>query len=101
MPTKKKKTQVPIQWNVSQEIASKYATNLVVQNSQQEFFLSFFETLPPILLGSSDEVQDQLQSLGTVRSDCVARVIVSPSRFKEFVDLLNQAWSRFEKRENK
>ena len=46
---------LPIQWDVPANIQSRYATNVVVQASQHEFVLSFFETHLPIFVGLPEE----------------------------------------------
>lgn len=79
---------LPIEWYVPTEVPGRYATNLVVQHTEHEFVISFFEALPPIAFGSPEETRAQLEKLGTVRLECVARVIVSPRRMTEFVKVL-------------
>src|SRR5690349_16522991 len=87
-------TSVPIKWHVPEDITPRYATNFVVQFTGHEFVLSFFETRPPIVLGSPEEQREQLENLGSVRANCVAQIVVSPTRMIELVKLLNQQLER-------
>jgi hypothetical protein len=83
--------ELPIIWHVDGTIVSKHATNLVIQSNPHEFVLSFFEAIPPIVLGSPAQVQEQISKMKGLEAECVARIIVAPGRFKEFVQILNNA----------
>ena len=84
-----------LEWHVPEDMACQYATNLVVQQSEHEFIISFFNAPPPILIGSPEEIRDQLQQLGSVRADCVARIIVASSRMPEFVQVLQDGLKKY------
>jgi hypothetical protein len=78
--------EVPIEWYVPESIISQYATNLVVQRSEHEYIISFFDTKPPLIIGvPSKEALDNLKS---VRAECVARIIVAAARMPGFVKAL-------------
>jgi hypothetical protein len=78
--------EFPIEWHVPDSIRSQYATNMVVQHTEQEFIISFFEMQPPLLLGNLSV--DDIQSLPSIRADCVARIIVARDRMPRFVEAL-------------
>lgn len=78
--------ELPVEWYVPESIVSRYATNMVVQYTGQEFIISFFDLKPPIILGEPNK--DALENLKSVRAECIARVIVSPSRMPKFVEVL-------------
>jgi hypothetical protein len=80
--------RVSIEWHVPEHVKSRYANNIVVQHSRHEFTVSFFEAHPPLILGSAEERQAQLDQVETVRAECVARIIVSASQMPEFVEVL-------------
>jgi len=85
--------QVSIEWHIPEGTVSRYATNMVVQHSEQEFILSFFELLPPIILGSPQELE-KLEMMSSVRAECIARVIVSTERIPKFIQVLQQTLER-------
>lgn len=96
MATKNKKPvakvgeiEIPVQFNLPVDMPSVYATNMLVQVSDQEIILSFFEAQPPLVIGDTQESIELLKSVG-IRADCVAKVIVSPARFEGFVQVLSQ-----------
>lgn len=80
--------EVPIAWIVPDDLVTRYATNIVVQHSEHEFFLSFFEADPPIILGSREEALATIEQLGSLKAKCVARIVVAPKRMREFVRVL-------------
>jgi hypothetical protein len=39
---------LPIEWHVPDDLVTRYANNLLIQHTEHEFILSFFEILPPL-----------------------------------------------------
>ena len=79
---------LPIEWIVPEDIVGRYATNIVIQHSEHEFIISFFEVWPPIVLGTPEETEAQLEKIEAVRAECVARLIVSAERLPVFIKVL-------------
>ena len=69
------------------------ATNLLVQHTDHEFVLSFFETAPPIVLNEKDFEIDK------VTAECVARVVIAPKRMQQFIDTLQKSLEKYNLRE--
>jgi hypothetical protein len=78
--------EVPIEWIVPDSIVSQYATNMIIQHFEHEFILSFFETQPPLIIGIPSK--EQLESLKSVKSTCIARIVIAPERMQNFVNAL-------------
>lgn len=95
MTGERPKVQVPIEWHISEDLDSNYATNLVIQHSEHEFFIDFFEMRHPLILGNPDQVREQQEKLESVRAECVARIIVSPDRMQEFVDAIQANLNKY------
>ena len=85
----------PLEWHVPDDLASHYATNFVVQHTDAEFILSFFEIVPPIVVGSEEERRAQIEKIPSVRADCVARIIVSPQRLPDFLKAIQTNLEKF------
>jgi hypothetical protein len=81
---------VPIEWYVPDDLVARYATNMIVQKSKDEYFISFFEVKPPLILGEPKEIIGQVKQLSSVRATCVAQVIVSSGRMPDFVKALEK-----------
>jgi hypothetical protein len=86
---------LPIEWHVPDDLVTRYANNLLVQHTEHEFIVSFFEMLPPLAVGSPEEQAAQLQAIGAVRAECVARVVVSADRMASFVEALRGSYERY------
>ena len=95
MTKERPKVQVPIEWHISEDLDSKYATNLVIQHSEHEFIIDFFETRHPLILGDPDQVREQWEKLESVRAECVARIIVSPNRMQEFINVMQADLNKY------
>lgn len=79
---------LPIEWHIPPDLISRPATNIVVQHSEHEFTISFFEIRKPILVGPREQQEALLEQTKSVPMICVARVIVSAGRMPEFVRAL-------------
>ncbi len=91
---------IPIEWCYPDNLLSVYATTMIVQHTEHEFILSFFEARPPIILGSPEEQKEQALRLVSVKADCVARVIVSIARMPNFVQILQDNLKKYEEKSN-
>ncbi len=80
--------RLPIVWSIPPDLTSSYATNIVVQHTEREFIVSFFEIQLPILLGSAEERRAALETIRHIEAKCVARVVIAPERMQEFIDVL-------------
>jgi len=90
MSEEAEQVKLKLEWRIPEGLAGRYATNMVVQRTEHEFVLSFFEVYPPMVIGSPDEIKTQLEQLETVRAECIARIIVAASRMPEFVEVLQK-----------
>ncbi|MFN8376696.1 MAG: hypothetical protein U0694_27965 [Anaerolineae bacterium] len=87
---KREVREIPVEWVIPTGIISRYATNLVVQFTGNEFILHFFEAHPPFTL--NPEALDELKS---IPAECVARVIVAANRMPELLEVLQTHVSKF------
>lgn len=83
--------QLPLEWHVSPDVVSRYATNMVIQVGANEFILSFFEAIPPVMIFTPEEQGGQISQVRSVRAECVARLIVAAEKMPEFVRVLSAA----------
>jgi hypothetical protein len=84
--------ELPIEWHVPDEIRTIHATSMVVQCDGRDFILSFFEVLPPLLLG--EDIKEQAEKLTSVRATCIARVLVPGNKFAAFAQALAKSVQR-------
>lgn len=94
---------LPIEWSVPDDIVTRFVTNMVVQHSDAEFVVSFFEVQPPIFIGSAEDRREKLSQLKSIKAKCVARIVVTPDRMEEFVRVLTgnlEGYKEAKKRES-
>jgi hypothetical protein len=76
-------------------VRTTYATNMMVQATDHEFILTFFEARPPFISGNTpDERRSAAAKLEAVEAVEVARVIIAPNRMQMFIDLLTNQIER-------
>jgi hypothetical protein len=86
---------LPIDWHVSENIQSRYASNVFVQAGEYELTLSFFETFLPVLTGSPEEIKAKLFQQGAIRAECVARIIVDPDLVPKLIEALQSSYEGY------
>ncbi len=91
--TKPQDRVIPITWSYPEDMVSSYATNMLVQNGDQELYVSFFEVPPPVLFNPEDA-----QKLESVNAECIARIIITPDRMAKFIEVLQQQLDTFKKK---
>lgn len=79
--------QIPIHFNMPVGMASVYATNMIIQASEHEVVISFFEAQPPLLSDDDANNIEILQKVG-VRADCVAKVTIAKNRIGGFAQII-------------
>lgn len=84
------KIMIPIEWYVPEGLKSQYVTNMVIQHTDEEFIMSFFEMKTPIILGSPEKIKSTFEHMQTVRAECVSRIIVTPKRMVEFIKVMQK-----------
>lgn len=87
-----------LEWNIPDDIVARYATNMIVQRSEHEFIISFFEVKPPLLLGSPEEINEKLSKIKSVQANCVAQIIVAADKMSSFVEALQKNLEKSGKR---
>lgn len=96
---KTKRLDLPIDWQFPKGLISRYATQLIVQHTEHEFVLSFFELLPPTIFGPPDQVNTKLEELNSIPAECLARIVVAADRMPAFVNVLQDNLERYQARE--
>jgi hypothetical protein len=87
---------IPIDWIVPPDLQAEYATNVLAQHGEHEFFLLFFQAQPPIILGEKEERQKQVNELRQIPAKCIAKIIISPERVEEVIKLLQSQLDNYQ-----
>jgi hypothetical protein len=83
-----KAQEVSLRFHVPVGLSSRYAHHMVVQSTENEVTLSFFELKPPIIIGPPEAIQEAIRE--GITAECVARVIVAKARYHDFVKALSE-----------
>lgn len=94
-PVAEDSREVSINFHIPDGFRTLYATNLVVQHTKHEFIITFFEVLPPLLLGTPEMKTKQLDSVREIQGSCLARIAVPATRMEEFVQVLSDNLKTF------
>ncbi len=86
---------IPLKRQSPATVEGRYANSFVVQHTDDAFILSFFEIIPPLLVGSPEEQRAQIEGVESVPANCVARIIVSPKGMKMLVEIFQTNLDRF------
>ena len=89
-----------INWHFPEGLQSRYANNVLVQASQTEFIISFFEMQLPILLGPPEENKAKLKEMGSIQAEGVSKVIIPPRLVRGLIDALQTELDKFTSQES-
>lgn len=75
---------VPLQLKNPPSLVTRYATNFVVQITEHEYIISFYEAQPPL------QFVPGAPPVTVVPAECVGRIIVAPGRLPELIRILQE-----------
>ncbi len=88
--------QIKVMREIPQDLSSHFVQHFVVQHREDHFILSCFEVWPPIIVGATeDEVAQQLSDLTSIPAKCVARLVLTPSKMEELMNIMIDNFERF------
>ncbi len=90
--------EIPLDWVIPPNVQTRFVNNIIVQNYEGEHIISFFEIVPPILIGDPEAVAQKIEETSSIQAVCVARVAMTHDRLKSFIDALQSNYDRAEKR---
>ena len=79
---------LPIDLHVPDTLHNQYIHNVIVQPGQHEITLFFLEAHVPPFLGSPEENREYLLQKGSVRFECVSKLVVAPQLVPEIIKAL-------------
>lgn len=95
-PEDKAEPGIRVVWEVPPGFPTLYSTHLVVQHGEEDFTITFWDLRPPVLMGSLEEKQQQVWALKEVRPTALARIVVSPSRMRQFTQVMRDNLKTFD-----
>ncbi len=83
-----KSISLPIDLHVPDALHSQYIHNVIVQPGQHEITLFFLEAHIPPFVGSPEENREYLMQKGSVRFECVSKLVVAPQLVPDIIKAL-------------
>lgn len=80
---------VRLNFRVPGRMPSVYAHHVLIQPAEHEVLISFFEIVPPLAIGDSEDQLKLLQETGVI-AECVARITLAKSRYAGFAAAVQQ-----------
>jgi hypothetical protein len=68
-----------------------YADNLILRRQDGVFHLMFFQQQVPAIAGTHEEMAEQLEQMGVIENQCVARLVISEEKIAAVIDALQKA----------
>jgi hypothetical protein len=87
-----------INYEVPPNPTSYYATQAVIQSTDNEFLIYFFEVFPPLIYGDEISRREQFLKLESIPARFVARIVMTPERIPGLIAALQQNLAGYEKR---
>ena len=83
--------QKPLTFTTPADVTTRHTTHLLCQQLPGRYLLSFFEAVPPIIMGQTDaERQQEWSKIPSIQATCVARVLVAEADLASFIQVLQQ-----------
>ena len=100
LPAKKKVRvgykRLKVEHEFPADVPTVFANNFAIQHDDQEFHLLFFQTNPPFIVGEAADIEKQIKELKAVKSQCVARIIVTASKIPQILAHLGENFGKYQ-----
>ena len=94
--TSEQKRSIPVDFTGGTELSAVHANQMIIQHTEHEFVVTFFELLPPVLSPDPTQQAEEFGQIKNVRARPVAKVVMSSVRAREFAAALVENLRRFE-----
>ncbi len=80
---------VPLVWKLG-ETATQHATQFILQQDDDLYYLTVGAVAPPLLIGTPEEQAEQASKLESVPVTVLARFVLSAKHMRELQDLIKR-----------
>lgn len=100
--TDKRFKKVKINYHFPEDLNTYFVENIIAQHQPGFFILSFFETfLPPIVGETPEDREKALEKLKEVDAKCVARLVVTPEKMNDIIEVLIENFDAYRQKISK
>lgn len=82
-------------FHIPEHVGSQYADNIGVQARKHDTVISFFETQLPPFIGTPEENRALLEKPGSIRTNCVGRIIIAADLLPEIMKALQTTYDGY------
>jgi hypothetical protein len=82
------RVSLALEHHVPESVVTRLANHVTLQLDQDGCYLSFYEAVPPLLVGNREDVRNQLAKVKSIRAECVARIFLPKTRLSDFLNVL-------------
>jgi|APFre7841882630_1041343.scaffolds.fasta_scaffold197068_2 hypothetical protein len=79
---------LPLEHHWAENAVTRFASEFSIQIGQGVCYLSFYEVIPPLLVGSPEEIQAKVASMGSIRAEGIVRVVVTAEKLQEILNAI-------------
>jgi hypothetical protein len=86
----------------SDELRTLFSNHITVQHNEEgEFTISFYDVIPPLILGEREDIRKQLDMVESVKAHCIARIAISAGRMPKLIAALATTFDAYLKSQSK
>ncbi len=85
----------PLEWQIPDDMLILWANNFVIQHTENEFIVTFFQVAPPILIQARRE---DIEAIESVPARAVARIALTPHAMAELLRVMTENYERYQKK---
>jgi hypothetical protein len=80
---------IPLEFHWPENVATRFANQFVVQITEGVCYLSFYESVPPILLGTPEEIAAKMEKMSSIRAEGVVRVVIPLAKMPDILNVIS------------
>jgi hypothetical protein len=86
---------VPIEFQGGDNTPAVYANNVLIQHTDNEFVITFFEILPPLLSPDPERQEEEIARIKSIPARPVAKVVMAAGPAMQFQEAMRDNVGRF------
>lgn len=91
--------EIPFLWLGTEDAPILFSNMQIVQHEDQEFILTFGQFVPPLAVGSPEEVEEHVRRIPHVPVKTIARIAMTPPRFEAFMQALGSNYEKWQEKQ--
>jgi hypothetical protein len=78
-----------------------FANDIVIQHMGDHFIVSFFQIMPPLIIGDTQEERDKtLSQISEIEAQCVGRIVLTPEGLQELIEHADQNYKNWQQKQS-